>query len=94
MEGYKQYLAYVLQGNKFESTGGAVSYRNSSSVVYSAKVQEALDNGEVPKGFEKFAETEQVVKLPKKAVGDYLKANEKNELEGAEVVVKKGMTIK
>lgn len=92
MNGYKEYLKYVLNGSKFESVGGQVWYKDTPSVVYSSEVQEALDNGNVPKGFEDFIVEKTTITLPKKAVGDYIKAGDS--INGARIEVKKSVIIK
>ena len=94
IDGIKQFIAYATNGQKFESTGGVVNYRNSSSVIFSSEVEEAIADGEIPKGFEDFAVVEQVVKVPKNSVKSWLKEDENNKLDGAEIVVKRSVIVK
>jgi hypothetical protein len=91
-DGYKQYLSYVLEGNKFESAGGTVSYRKSTSVAFSEDVEEAIREGFVPLGYEDIATTETVVKISKTDVGKLLKSGA--DIEGAELVTKVNTIIK
>ena len=58
---------------------------------FSQEVEESIKAGEVPVGFEDYAEVSQVVKVPKAAVKDALK---NTIIDGAEVVTKISMQIK
>jgi hypothetical protein len=81
----KEYLTFILQGNKFATGKVAISYRKSIGLN--------ITNEETFKQlYKQFCEVEEVVKIPKKDIKEYIQKGKV--FEGVELVEKQNLQIK
>ena len=70
-------IGFMLDGKKYQSATSLVKYNKSKKTVYSEAIEASLKRNEMPLGYEEYCEVTEVVKMPKKALTEAIKAGEK-----------------
>jgi len=86
VEKLKEYLIFILQGNKFSTGKVAISYRKSVGLSIA-------DEETFKQLYKKFCEVEEVIKIPKKEIKEFIQKGEFT-FEGVELVEKQNLQIK
>jgi len=69
----KKTIGFMLNGDTYSSGTSMVKYGKSTKTVYAEWIEESINEGKVPKGYEEYCDITEVVKMPKKALTDALK---------------------